>query len=61
MPFNDRIIKEPEMCRITGKAPRTVKRWLSEGRLPPKATNKRKQKLGGWWESDIEKWRHKEI
>ena len=45
----DRILGTAEICAITGKRPRTVRRWFQEGRL-------RRVKFAGVvgvWESDL--------
>jgi hypothetical protein len=45
----DRILGAAEICAITGKRPRTVRRWFQEGRL-------RRVKFAGvvgCWESEL--------
>jgi hypothetical protein len=49
MPPADRVLSTAEICEITGKALRTVRRWFQEGRL-------RRVKFAGVvgaWESEV--------
>jgi hypothetical protein len=49
MPTADRVVGYRELCEITGKTPRTVRRWFQEGRL-------RRVKFAGVvgaWESEV--------
>lgn len=53
-PSLDRVIRKPELLRITGVSIATIYRWIGEGNFPAPV------KLGpnstGWRESDVRAW-----